>query len=113
MTKITIDTLDYEILDNKIEATIFLDPKLEYFKGHFDSIALLPGVVQMSFFSMLLNKLLNKEVFIKKIIVTKFIAPLFPNDSVVFKVALIDKNKALFEAYKGNILVTTAKVLLC
>ena len=52
------------------------------FKGHFPQEALLPAVVQIELGLFVIAQHLNKEIKLKEIKKAKFIAPIFPKDTV-------------------------------
>lgn len=69
-----------QIEDQTLFEVVFSDETHPVFQAHFPGNSLLPGFLHIDTIAILLN------TKIKKIKKAKFIAPIFPNDTVIFQV---------------------------
>lgn len=96
-----------------IEITI--PPDLFWFKGHFPTQPVLPGVTQVNWVIGYAQKLFNPNLSISSIEVVKFQSPILPNDRLKLTL-LLNENKLKFTysfiTQHGNI-ASTGKLTLC
>ncbi|MGN1392488.1 MAG: hypothetical protein ACI4V7_00380 [Succinivibrionaceae bacterium] len=88
--------------NNTIVANFDVTSDLDWCKGHFEEIAIVPGVAQLSFVSVLLRKYLqfNIEEIIRVLDKLKFSKPMLMNDKVEIKIIKdSDKKQVVFEIY--------------
>lgn len=69
---------EVSVTDNELIANFSISQDLDWFKGHFNTIAIVPGVAQMSFVAELSRRYFNydPEKYIKSVNVLKFTYPL-------------------------------------
>lgn len=64
--------------DSGLEATISLNPNHEVYKGHFPDQPIVPGVIQLQIINELMEKHIDKELFMGSIQRVKYIVPIIP-----------------------------------
>ena len=64
--------------ENKIAATIALNPSHEIYKGHFPEVPVVPGVCQMQLVKELLSEVLKKDLVMQTAENMKFMAVINP-----------------------------------
>ncbi|SPT69138.1 ApeI family dehydratase [Anaerobiospirillum thomasii] len=99
-----------------LECIIHVDSSLDYFKGHFNEIALLPGVVQLHFLNSILQKSLENYGGIGKIAVLKNLKPVIPNDTIKYVIKVKGKtvNFAIYkESLQKSLCVTEGRLSIC
>ncbi len=74
--------------DDKITASITIDPMHSIFEGHFPGQPVLPGVCQMQIAKELVEKALERRIFLSESIQSKFLQMVDPTDSNVLDVAI-------------------------
>ena len=83
--------------DDFIVGTKFVDPKEEYFKGHFPGAPVMPGVLQLESMAqvggvLILNTVEDPEnylTYFMKIDNAKFKKKVIPGDTLIFRLDLI------------------------
>jgi len=92
-----------------------------FFKGHFPSLPIVPGVVLIESMAQTAGIVVSKkyENFIEKSVLfmsvskAKFRKPVIPNDEIVFEVELVNNVKSVYKfsgtAFKNDIIVCEAE----
>lgn len=92
--------------------SLFLPDSLVYFEGHFDSLSLLPGVVQVRWAMELLPTLIECDDFIS-VERLKFVRPILPNSIVDLVLTYSsDSNTCVFEFSNNSGKFSSGKVVL-
>lgn len=105
-----------EKTDQSANAVIELDESHEIFKGHFPAHPVVPGVCMMQMVEKTLNTVLQREIFLNKASVIKFLAFIDPGknpevelqlnytteDNLVKVNAQISKDELVFFKFKGE-----------
>jgi len=110
--KITKFTTD----ETGIIASIKLNTKHEVYKGHFPSQAVVPGVIQLQIVKELLEKQLDKELFMGNIAQVKYLIPITPAEVTFLNISILiksgDKNtfKTNVSISFGDTVFTKAKI---
>ncbi|KES18254.1 FabA-like domain protein [Gilliamella apicola SCGC AB-598-I20] len=98
-----------------IEITI--PPDLFWFKGHFPTQPLLPGVTQLNWVIDYARKLFNPNLSIASIEVIKFQSPILPNDNLKLTLIWDEVNQKLKFTYSfihsNNKIASTGRLTLC
>lgn len=87
------------------------------FQGHFPARKVLPGVCQIQCVLSMLEKSHKKPVLLKGIVLAKYIAPVFPDDTVICTLgeAVGSGNEFICKARltKDSVKVTELKLRVC
>ena len=98
-----------KLTESYCEATFFADPNLDFFKGHFPDLPIMPGVLQVEAIgqvcSCILSFLLRKEGKNKKFFLAssenvKFPSKVVPGD-VLSITATLERSRSGFYRFKG------------
>lgn len=90
-------TLDSRVSDTFIEYDVqFTHEKHPIFQAHFPNNPLLPGFLHIDIAALLLDKL------VYKIVKAKFIQPIFPSDTILFKIEQKENNTYRIMTTKEN-----------
>ena len=73
-----------KIEGSELTVSLFLDPKLDWFKGHFPEQSILPGVAQIDWACLYAAKIAVHNIC-KELPQIKFTLPLLPNETVSLK----------------------------
>ncbi|MBC8321608.1 MAG: 3-hydroxyacyl-ACP dehydratase [Bacteroidetes bacterium] len=99
-----------------ITATIKLNVDHEVYNGHFPGKPVVPGVIQLQIVKELVEKNIDKKLFMKKIGQVKYLVPIIPGNSpqLVFTISnkKTDENKikSIVSIGYDNIVFTKAKI---
>jgi len=98
----------------RVRRLIYISPDdLFWFKGHFPTQPLLPGVVQLDWVVHYCEKLFAIKPTIEAIDIVKFQMPILPNDNLVLQINwLQESNKLQFTYTVGNKIASTGKIKL-
>lgn len=101
-----------EHLDTGVELSLFVSNEIEYFKGHFDELPILPGVVQLDWAVLYAKQYLNLAGAVKQISVLKFQKLLRPDTHVKLLVTSTKNSKFAFKFYIEESIYSSGKVQL-
>ncbi len=90
------------LTDNKMIATLFIPPDLDYFKGHFSKAAVVPGVVQIRWADTLSQKHLGIDESYYAMKAIKFNQLMFPCDEVLFECHWDNDKRALHFSFTSE-----------
>ena len=65
--------------DNRIKATVLLNPSHFVYKGHFPKQPVVPGVIQIQLLRETAEKALNQKLFISEVSSAKYLSILVPD----------------------------------
>ncbi len=68
--------------DSSLAASFCFPPDFTGFQGHFPSNSVLPGACQIQAVICTIEKGLNSSLLLKKIILAKYFAPVFPDEKI-------------------------------
>lgn len=94
----------YELSNDhqNLTVTFTVDPSLDWFKGHFNHMPILPGIATISFLieftHLYLNIDLNESIY--SINQLKFTTTVVPNQQYEMKIELLQKNDQKFLNFK-------------
>ncbi|BET95506.1 ApeI family dehydratase [Xenorhabdus taiwanensis] len=80
---------------NEVSVQLYLDPNLDWFRGHFPIQPLLPGVAQIDWVMHYAQTLLAPDWFFSSIEMVKFQFPLQPNDKLLLNIKWDEKKNLL------------------
>ena len=111
---------DFNIVErtaDSLNAEAILTPELDWFKGHFDYQAIMPGVGQLWLVAYLCREYLNRDVTGSgtSFEVVKYIKTIFPENRVVFCISIKNGRKmefAIKNAADPDMVYTTGKCTL-
>lgn len=80
--------LDITVEGEQVTASMKMPNDLDWCQGHFESIAIVPGVAQLSFVAELLRRAINFDIeeLATSIDNMKFVKPMLVGDTVLFTV---------------------------
>jgi 3-hydroxymyristoyl/3-hydroxydecanoyl-(acyl carrier protein) dehydratase len=91
LSKIKNDIERYLVETTKTGSTLtsifMFPPEFIGFQGHFPSKMVLPGACQIQCAISTIEKALEQRVILKEIVLAKYMAPIFPGDSVTCTVS--------------------------
>jgi 3-hydroxymyristoyl/3-hydroxydecanoyl-(acyl carrier protein) dehydratase len=96
-----------------IELRLEMDPNLDVFEGHFDSIAILPGVVQVDWAITIFKQYFPEysQLLVKRIDTLKFHKAILAGYQVILKLNF-DQEKLLFNYSSDNGKHSSGKILV-
>lgn len=102
---------------DSLTAEADLTPELDWFKGHFDYQAIMPGVGQLWLVAYLCREYLNTDVTGSgtSFDVVKYIRTIFPENRVAFRISIKNGRKmefAIKNAADPDVVYTTGKCTL-
>lgn len=105
------DLLDLSVNDTDLSATLSIPENLVYFDGHFDELAVLPGVVQVHWAIEMARKYLPVTGDFTSIDVLKFMRVIRPEDIVTLNITNHpQKNTIDFSYSTGETIHSKGKV---
>lgn len=114
MKKIRPNELNAKIESQYAEFELHVPLDLFWFKGHFPSNPILPGVVQLNWVMHYSKERLNIQYNIESIDVIKFQIPILPNDNLLLRITWEPTNKKLHFSYTiANKVASSGKLTLC
>ena len=78
----------FEEIDHQIHAAIRLNPDHELYRGHFPGQPVMPGVVQLQIVKELLEKALEKNLLLSRLVSAKYYAMIIPGDSTDIEISI-------------------------
>lgn len=108
--------ISQQIIDNYLaNIDILLPADLLWFRGHFPTCPILPGVAQINWVMHYANLLFGPMPVVKSIDVVKFQRPLMPDDKVILLLNWDRANDKLTFKYlvHGEITASSGKITLC
>ena len=69
--------------DSILSSSFMFPAEFIGFQGHFPTKKVLPGACQIQCALSTIEKVLKKRVVLKEILLSKFLAPVFPGDNVI------------------------------
>ena len=88
--------------DSGITATIKLNPNHEVYKGHFPEQPVVPGVIQLQIAKEILEKVLERKLFMGNVIQVKYLIPITPTQHPVLTFSFTNK-KADNSTFKSTV----------
>src|ERR1039457_5626251 len=82
--------------DSTLTSSFLFPSEFIGFQGHFPAKKVLPGACQIQCVLSTIERALEKCVVLKEIVLAKFIAPVFPDDSMVCTVSGVSEADAEF-----------------
>ncbi len=79
---------DFQVVEQKISAQLFVNKDNEIFKGHFPNNPVMPGVCMIQIIKELTEKALNKKLFMQKASNIKFMALINPEVNSLLDLAI-------------------------
>lgn len=106
-----------KIEGSELTVSLFLDPKLAWFKGHFPEQSILPGVAQIDWARLYAAKIAAHNIC-KELPQIKFTLPLVPNETVSLKESVREVgDKSIvsfrFEVVRGGVTLTASQGRIC
>lgn len=88
-----------EVLENRINAMIEIDPLHPIFKGHFPDVPVLPGAIMMQMAKEILEEIEQKSLIIKKVGQIKFLQMLNPQKEklVNWEMDVVSRNEGEYK----------------
>lgn len=88
-----------EVLENRINAMIEIDPLHPIFKGHFPDVPVLPGAIMMQMAKEILEESEQKSLIIKKVGQIKFLQMLNPQKEklVNWEMDIVSRNEGEYK----------------
>ncbi|MDH5736723.1 MAG: hypothetical protein OEZ23_00360 [Gammaproteobacteria bacterium] len=91
------------INDNSAKYNLYLHPELIYFSGHFSTLKLLPGIVQINWAQHFAQREFNiSPSMVFSLAKAKFTSPLIPGTSTSLEIAHIPEKKKIAFEYIQN-----------
>ncbi len=75
---------DFEVDDNRVEATVLLTVNHDVYKGHFPGHPVVPGVIQIQMLRELSEKAVDRKLFIDEVTSAKYLNMIVPGDKPLF-----------------------------
>lgn len=100
-----IDQVDIKILsiqENTIEAQINISDDLPYFKGHFEDLAILPGIIQVLWAERISRQHFNITGFSSGMQKIKFKSVVFPGASLRLILKIVDDGSRIHFTYYSD-----------
>ncbi|MBU9814369.1 hydroxymyristoyl-ACP dehydratase [Rahnella sp. C60] len=100
--------------DTSLLLTLRLPADLFWFKGHFPSSPILPGVTQVNWVMGYAEELLSLDKAFSGMEVVKFQRPLLPEEIVNLQIDwLKEKQRLVFRYSVGQAIASSGKITLC
>lgn len=96
-----------------LEIDLWLDPALFWFRGHFSTHPLLPGVAQLDWVMRYALAELAPGYRFRRIQVVKFQAPLLPDEHVTLRLDWDPQRELLSFSYQQQRTASSGKIVLC
>jgi 3-hydroxymyristoyl/3-hydroxydecanoyl-(acyl carrier protein) dehydratase len=104
-------------IDSTITSSFLFPAEFIGFQGHFPAHKVLPGACQIQCIISTIEKALGKYVVLEEIVLAKFLAPVFPGDSMICTVSGVTDSEIEFickaRIIKGTDKVTDLKLRVC
>lgn len=114
MNKTLPKEIDINIDHENLQIMMSIPQELFWFRGHFHSNPVLPGVVQLNWVMHYTKKLLNIQSDIQSIDVIKFQTPILPNDNLLLKIKWEPLTQKIQFSYTlADKVVSSGKLTLC
>lgn len=95
--KLKPTVISQELGDNSVVLTLKIDGNITYFKGHFSTFKILPGITQIDWATYYGQEILGVPSEFKGMEVIKFFKPILPDDIVELSLTWhIEKQKLQF-----------------
>ena len=102
------------VSDTRLLLTFRLSADLFWFKGHFPSSPILPGVTQVNWAMGYAEELLGLDKAFSGMEVVKFQRPLLPEEIVNLQIDwLREKQRLVFRYSVGEVTASSGKITLC
>lgn len=102
------------ISDTSLMLELRLSASLFWFKGHFPSSPILPGVTQVNWVMVYAEKHLGLNKAFSGMEVIKFQRPLLPEERVCLQIDwLQEKHRLVFRYSCGDVIASSGKITLC
>lgn len=102
--------LNKDVLEKEITLELFIPETLEFFKGHFPEVAILPGVVQLNWVMQFAKEYLELDpADLAHIEQLKFTKVIKPNSTVLLELKFINA-RLEFRYYQGDVRYSFGKI---
>lgn len=95
MRKLLPQVLEVSKIDSTVRLVLRVDEDIEYFKGHFDGFAILPGVALISWVSHFGVEYLGAPGVSMGLDAIKFLKPITPGSQVHLEIEYLKEKSAL------------------
>lgn len=94
--------IEKKIDKNELQLSLFIDPSLIYFHGHFHDFPILPGVTQIDWAIYYGKKLLNCPDKFSGMEVIKFQEAILPSNTVLLNLQWNNEKGMLYFSYRSQ-----------
>ncbi|MDF7670602.1 hydroxymyristoyl-ACP dehydratase [Orbaceae bacterium ESL0721] len=100
--------------NNEVIINLFIPADLFWFKGHFPTQAILPGVIQLDWAIHYAKKFFHLDISVFQIDFVKFQNPILPNSEIsLYLTWQIANQKLLYRYTCNNHDMSSGRILLC
>ena len=98
---------------NSIKYELYIDPKLTWFRGHFDDLPILPGVTQIDWIMHLSQNIYRHSRCIHSIERLKFTKPIIPNTNLNCDITLESSDSSIsFIYYDDSATYSSGRIVI-
>ncbi|PMH44597.1 hypothetical protein BCU68_03610 [Vibrio sp. 10N.286.49.B3] len=102
-----------ELVNNKAVITLYIQPELKYFSGHFEHFPILPGVAQLDWAIYYASEYFKQSFQLSGMDLIKYQQPVKPGALLTLELLwLSDKNKLQFHYFDHECTYSKGKVKL-
>lgn len=99
-----------EKVDTGLTSWFRFPPEFVGFEGHFPTKKILPGACQIQCIVSTIEKGLAKTVFLKEVILAKYLTPVFPDEEILCTIQGVSNDMSDDRICKGVITKNSVKV---